>query len=1246
MQQEKEVDGVGATSSHGELLLSLAPSYDKDAHASYVEALAQALNDDSIRNIALSGNYGVGKSSILRQFAKDNERQVVELSLSTLDPSHAPVVDDALPKQAGTTTNRIQQEIVKQLLYGVRPEAMAGSRFRRIEQFRWLRACAIASLLGAGAAVAFLLAGWTQKVAQELHFSHLNSWKIHLVTFCVFSICALLSHRLSHGRFYVKQLSAGSASVTLDDRSVSYFDQYLDEIVHFFQTAKRTIVIFEDIDRFEDPYIFETLRSLNALLNNAPELKRPIRFVYALRDSIFDAEAKQNKRSASTVEGAAKANTGSLSPAAENCVSGGGAQFATTRDDHYAVASDAAFNRAKFFDLIVPVVPFITHLSARDLATQLLSNVKHDVKQELVDIAVRFVPDMRVLKNVRNEFLIFRKAIYSGRGKELQLSQTGIFAMMLYKSMHLSDFEKIRIGSSNLDVVYRKYRTLVQDGIKSIDANLVHLQGRIASQGEVEGHAKRLGTLLATFYSKLAAYSSYDSIDSGTFSMDGVNYTMDELSGVDFWRTLSRKMDARLEWVSQRAQVLSLSGSQIALEIGSFDIGEWSRGNDLSLQKQVSDLSADLRFVRSADICNLFSRPEFTVAEAGVALTMSDLVREVMGSGLAYELLRAGHIDRTFTLYTSIFHGHRSGPAATNFLIHNVSPLISDPYFVLSPDDVKVVLLEKGSLPLADPTFYNVSIFDCALSGECGNDASIELTDSLSALGDEQRQFFQIYATSGAHPELLVAMLSARNTSTINILINEVDLGPVDRMDLVSASLSNLGSVPPDTHDAGVAAYLSQNIEVIPAFFDDALGEVAAGRLIIFLRAQGVLLPSLSAVSSTLRSAAMAANLFDITTQNVVLVCGDSTSLSLNRVKGLRSSNYQYFLRNSKAYLSAIEGRSPSIDSVDEFASVLHDLSKVDSSAIEAVSGAASKACVLSDLNLAPVKSWRILAKQRRFRVTFRNVDSYVTEIGHLDSELGVLISAHEVISELEDVSQEDRAGMALLILESDDTLGPSSNRVKLASSLDLSEYLDASDVPAEDGALMAELVLADLVEDSPDAYERLRQCNWQSREILVNASKNFPSYMTPELVKGDVGRLLASTSVSKSVKDIIMGSIDVYASVSTDNEVAEIAKYAISQNAIVPPSLIERFAKSLPSREQLLSLIAPQAKALTKEQLISMVKLLPGEYSKLTSTGYSKARIPHTLLDEMVLERLREVGIVNSFPVKKGRFEVFKKRK
>nr|WP_218868423.1 hypothetical protein [Pseudoclavibacter chungangensis] len=77
----------------------------------------------------------------------------------------------------------------------------------------------------------------------------------------------LLVRWLFYGKLRIKQLSAGAATVTLDDNSVSYFDQYLDEIVYFFDMSDRDVVIFEDIDRFNDSHIFETLRALNTLLN-------------------------------------------------------------------------------------------------------------------------------------------------------------------------------------------------------------------------------------------------------------------------------------------------------------------------------------------------------------------------------------------------------------------------------------------------------------------------------------------------------------------------------------------------------------------------------------------------------------------------------------------------------------------------------------------------------------------------------------------------------------------------------------------------------------------------------------------------------------------------------------------------------------------------------------------------------------------------------------------------------------------
>src|SRR5690606_40367452 len=251
-------------------LLPLTPKYLAEEHGGYVAAIEAALADDQIRNIALSGNYGVGKSSILREVAQRQDRRIVELSLSTLAPIEASQLDDSVPIQATTPTNRIQQEIVKQLLYREYPSRTPGSRFRRIERFRWWRAIGTSVLLGFVVAVTFLLTGWTVKIATVLT-PYLDSgiWA-HSTIWGAAAFVALAVNWLFYGKLRISQLSAGTATVTLSDNSVSYFDQYLDEIVYIFEVSGRDVVIFEDIDRFNDSHIFETLRALNTLLNVSP----------------------------------------------------------------------------------------------------------------------------------------------------------------------------------------------------------------------------------------------------------------------------------------------------------------------------------------------------------------------------------------------------------------------------------------------------------------------------------------------------------------------------------------------------------------------------------------------------------------------------------------------------------------------------------------------------------------------------------------------------------------------------------------------------------------------------------------------------------------------------------------------------------------------------------------------------------------------------------------------------------------
>src|SRR5687767_11402406 len=55
-------------------LKSLAPHYVESQHGTYLRRLNEAIEDSRNRNIALTGRYGTGKSSILDKFHEMHEK--------------------------------------------------------------------------------------------------------------------------------------------------------------------------------------------------------------------------------------------------------------------------------------------------------------------------------------------------------------------------------------------------------------------------------------------------------------------------------------------------------------------------------------------------------------------------------------------------------------------------------------------------------------------------------------------------------------------------------------------------------------------------------------------------------------------------------------------------------------------------------------------------------------------------------------------------------------------------------------------------------------------------------------------------------------------------------------------------------------------------------------------------------------------------------------------------------------------
>ncbi len=1208
------------------MLNPLTPHYIEAEHGLYVDELNAALADPGIQNIALSGSYGVGKSSILKRVAEINKKAVLELSLSTLAPIEQPEGEDGPPKQATTPTNTIQQEIVKQLLYRETPGRTPGSRFRRIERFHWLREVLLALLVGAVLTTAFILTGWTSKIVVALPGLHVSEEWSHVAVLCIGTLVSFLLRRTFYGRLNVKELKAGAATVTLDSKSVSYFDQYLDEIVYFFEISKKNIVVFEDIDRFNDSHIFETLRSLNALLNSSPQIKGRICFIYAIKDSIFDSlSIAQDKRRFT--------------------------HDLKTGDDPAQVEIVRA-NRTKFFDIVIPVVPFITHQSARNLTAQLLQGLTHTIDLDLVDLASRYVPDMRLLKNVRNEFLIFREKVLTPGVVGLKLSETELFAMMLYKNTHLSDFEAIRIGKSKLDELYLKSRRAVTANLLRLEGEVLQLRRSARLDLAIASRSAELGKHLRN-HLMVAIKSCGREYDRASFVLNGNGISHDELLTKEFWKVLIEAdgdpvliVDLPQRHYQDPLIKLKFSRSDLQGILGVLDPVAWrsvDRNKNLESQEERRDL---IRLVRSADIHHLMARNDLTVDGAAEGDGFDQVVKGVFREGLAYQLLKSGYINRNFTLYTATFHGDRVSSAATNFIIHHVDRDERDEDFALADEDVEAIIRERRSL-FGEPALYNIDIVNYLLASTVHAEVAAMVIGSLSRMGKEQRSFIGNYLRRGTKCADLVGLITPITPGVLAYLASEAELELPDRLMLFNCALSKLSSEVKYVADEKVSDFLDKNYGGLELLSSDDVTDEQLELAVSFFERLGVELSSLHPLGIKSRKIFISRNLYQVTTDNLKIAVGDQSGLALDQIEQADRAVYSHVIRHLSAYLSSVEGVSPAVAEGQYFARMLADSASADHTLLEQLIRTAAEDCVLDDISEVPSSIWPLLAKECRFRASLHNVHLYLQECGVMDDGLVEVLRKSGAISDVgqQGDAEEDKKKVAFTILEASSLLSASA-RARLCASLRLKYYLDPTAIEAEDGSLFAELVQRNVIDDAIDSYLRLGEMSWSTKESLISSSRKFAEFMTPAAVGRDLEALLSSKSVSGNIKDAVVADALAYADASDVGGLKQLGKYAAERGMRIEYGLIERLAKAGADPSTTLALLGTLLDELAEPEVSSILRMLGGEFAALTEVGKDRPKVPNTPAIVLVLDFLIANGAVNSYAEERGCLRVNKKHK
>ncbi|SDW85630.1 AAA ATPase domain-containing protein [Arthrobacter sp. cf158] len=1183
------------------MLASLTPRFDEANHRVYYDLLKRAIDAEGVRNVALTGAYGTGKSSVLEELRRQSQGDVIEISLSTIAPPQRDAEASSTTDDEKTQTNLIQKEIVKQLLYRLPAHKTPRSRFRRTSAPQtkrdWIVSAGIGLLTVAVGFVLGLLPPVVDVVVPE-------PWGRRLLAYSVIAGAAtcvawLIRRLIAGGPTMSASVGAGLTSVTLSSAANTYFDEYLDEIVYFFQASKTKVVVIEDIDRFEDVKVFDTLRALNVLLNSSSVLGRIV-FVYAIRDSIFEQ-----------IESVSKSGEDLTRQAVQ-------------------VAS-----RAKFFDVIVPVVPFVNADNARDLMSRAMTSARFAIDQSLIRVVARHTADMRLIHNIRNEFEVYRNRLIVPKEHMYGINNDLVFAMIVFKNAHLADFEKIRHKDSSLDHLYREWRDLVRTNLKIETGRL----DKLRASAEVDDSADERARLWAErFLAQTEVIRS--SLQGGNGGQTSLSFVgeIDEsmLAMRSTWRSIATGLSIRLQARTPRGYILSFDfdADQLADLLGiAIDPAEWGKPVQDEILNKIEVCEERIRFLRHHTWEELRLRPEFTLQGLQGPLTFEQLLQENAPSPLIEELVQRGFITSHFALYTSTYYGTHLGPDALEYVRRCIEPGEPDSLFQLDTKSVRQLLIEQGAdqddaaALFDDASIRNVSIMDYLLRNR--PQAAARVAKGLSEWGEHESEFVATYCSRGEDPELLLAAMAPWWPAALQYAAVSAPLPSERRVSAVDGVLGALPNSEEYATDEKVRDLLEAHYAEFVSLTAPKSSKQAAIVVGAFASCQAMV-RDVSPLNHDAREQVITQGLYPVTKDNLLELTG-AQSLSLDDLLEADERVYKHAVHHLGDYLAAYSEAEAShtIDDPRNFVAILTSASKHgNAEALRQLVSQSDEACEVAVLSDLPVSVWPTILVEGRTHANFTNVHLYIAEFGRVDEELADFLSNHHELKWDEDsVPLEDRRNVSIAILNASDVLPNGRVRLDLAAQLDPG-VLTVQSISPETGEFASGLIEKDLVSDDAETFASALMVDWKTRESAIVVSGNFESFVSPEtLPVSEFPQLLRSDRVTKSIKRVVASSLADYLEGATSLQAEQCARALNEGHWTIGASRIEALLKRGVSVSQVLQLIVRESD-LSLDKLRYLLRQMGDPYARLADPGRRPVHVPDDEDHNALLGRLEGVTV------------------
>ncbi|UJD79423.1 hypothetical protein FS595_06810 [Serratia rubidaea] len=409
----------------------LTPFSDVDLGV-YKNAIDFVFANNDLKNVAISGQYSAGKSSLVESYKKTHSNiKFVHISLA-----HFRTIEEAETNEPGKDINEtaLEGKVLNQLIHQINADDIPQTHFKVKKKIK-TNSIVINTIF----TVLF--------IAMILHITLFNKWGKfvsllsdgNLKTLLTLStkydtllisgfICTILSCvfiykliKTQKNRNVLKKINLqGNEIEIFEESNESYFDRYLNEVLYLFENVDADAIVFEDMDRFNSNNIFERLHEVNRLVNIQRDIagnkKSTLRFIYLLRDDIFISK-----------------------------------------------------DRTKFFDYIIPVIPVVDSSNSYD---QFISHfdgggILKLFNERFLQGMSLYIDDMRILKNIYNEF-----QIYYNKLNTTELDCNKMLAIIAYKNIFPRDFSELQLNQGMVYTIFSEKDNLIIEEIKKIEKDI------------------------------------------------------------------------------------------------------------------------------------------------------------------------------------------------------------------------------------------------------------------------------------------------------------------------------------------------------------------------------------------------------------------------------------------------------------------------------------------------------------------------------------------------------------------------------------------------------------------------------------------------------------------------------------------------------------------------------------------------------------------------------------------------------